>query len=439
MSIRRNNQTTASRGSESENEKTFDSERGEVTHTEGGFVAAGSSSIVQLDKAAEKRLLWKIDLMVIPTVALIYLFCFIDRANIGNARLAGLEKDLNMTGTYDYNQLLSIFYISYILFEIPSNIACKWMGPGWFLPILALGFGCASIGTAFVKDMPQACGVRFVLGVFESGMMPGTSYYLSRWYKRSELAFRLSLYVVMVPLAGAFGGFLASAILKLPKFGSLTEWRMIFAIEGIVTVVIALVAFVTLTDRPETARWLTKEEKDFAIARVRAERVGQSELIDNWKTDKRQIFIILSAPLVMTGFLMFLASSDGKVRYAATFLIASSTFAMGPLTNAQASAQVISDTSRSMSLATNMMFGNVGGLISTWSYIKWDAPDYKIGNGLNLGAASGILICGILTQVWMTWDNKRREKRDVERELEGLSPGEIENLEWKHPAWRWAP
>lgn len=92
-----------------------------------------------------------------------------------------------MTGTYDYNQLLSIFYISYILFEIPSNMACKWMGPGWFLPILALGFGIASIGTAFVQDLPQACGVRFVLGAFESGMMPGTSYYLSRWYRRSEL------------------------------------------------------------------------------------------------------------------------------------------------------------------------------------------------------------------------------------------------------------
>ncbi|KEZ41881.1 hypothetical protein SAPIO_CDS6569 [Scedosporium apiospermum] len=494
--------------SESDNEKGIISDTAEATHHESNIHAAAESgfvatdrygvSLVQFDKAAERRLTWKIDLMVIPTVALIYLFCFIDRANIG---------------TYDYNQLLSIFYISYILFEIPSNIVCKWMGPGWFLPILALGFGIASIGTAFVNDLPQACGVRFVLGIFESGMMPGTSYYLSRWYRRSELAFRLSLYVVMVPLAGAFGGFLASAILRLPKFGSLTEWRMIFAIEGIITIGIALIAFITITDRPETARWLTQEEKDLAIARVKSERVAQTALLDkydnkkawlgiwnpvvlatswlfllcnitvqglafflptivstiypthtvvqkqlatvppyivgafftlllpalSWITDKRQIWMILSAPMVMSGFLMFLASTDGKVRYAATFLIASSTFAMGPLTNAQVSAQVISDTSRSMSLATNMMFGNVGGLISTWSYIKWDAPDYKIGNGLNLGAASGILVCGILTSLWMNWDNRRREKRDVDQELSGLSQAEIENLEWKHPAWRWAP
>lgn len=98
--------------------------------------------------------------------------------------MAGLEKDLNMTGEYDYNQLLSIFYISYILAEIPCGVACKWMGPGWFIPLTTVLFGVSSLGTAFVNDLPQACGVRFVLGVFESGMMPGISFYLSRWYRR---------------------------------------------------------------------------------------------------------------------------------------------------------------------------------------------------------------------------------------------------------------
>jgi MFS family permease len=93
-----------------------------------------------------------------------------------------------MTGVYDYNQLLSVFYISYILAEVPSNIACKWMGPGWFIPILSLCFGIASVGTAFVTNLSQACVVRFILGIFESGMMPGIAYYMSRWYRRSELS-----------------------------------------------------------------------------------------------------------------------------------------------------------------------------------------------------------------------------------------------------------
>ena len=104
---------------------------------------------------------------------------------------------------------------------------CKYIGPGWFIPATSLGFGIASIGTAFVHNKAAISGVRFLLGVFEAGMLPGIAYYLSRWYRRSELAFRLSLYIVMAPLAGAFGGLLASGILKLSHFGSLHTWRMV--------------------------------------------------------------------------------------------------------------------------------------------------------------------------------------------------------------------
>lgn len=103
----------------------------------------------------------------------------------GNAKIVGLQKDLDMTGVYDYNQLASLFYVSYIIFEVPSNLACKWIGPGWFLPLLTLGFGAMSLVFAYVQNLQQACAVRFLLGMFESGVMPGMSYYLSRWYDHS--------------------------------------------------------------------------------------------------------------------------------------------------------------------------------------------------------------------------------------------------------------
>ena len=213
--------------------------------------------------------------------------------NLGlfSCMLTNIRSDLGMNEeSYDYSQLLSVFYISYILFEIPMVTTAKWIGPGWFIPTVSLGFGIVSICTAFVHNLPQACGVRLyvllrrccgdheltdpsLLGVFEAGMMPGIAYYLSRWYRRGELAFRLSLYIVAAPLAGAFGGLLASAILTLDHFGSLHSWRMIFAIEGIITCCLSIIAFFTLTDRPETARWLTAAEKDMAIARVKSERV----------------------------------------------------------------------------------------------------------------------------------------------------------------------
>ena len=74
---------------------------------------------------------------------------------------------------YDYNKVLSVFYISYIIFEIPSNMACKWIGPGWFIPGITLGFGILSICTAFCHDIATVSAVRFLLGIFEAGMLPG--------------------------------------------------------------------------------------------------------------------------------------------------------------------------------------------------------------------------------------------------------------------------
>lgn len=347
----------------------------------------------------------------------------------GNARIAGLTEDLKLEG-YDYNKILSVFYISYILFEIPATVTCKWMGPGWFLPLTSLLFGIVSIATAFVKTQSAICGVRFLLGIFEAGMLPGIAYYLSRWYKRAELTFRLSLYMVMAPLAGAFGGLLASGILKLDHFGSLHHWRMIFAIEGIITVGLSLIAFFSLTDRPETAWWLTQEEKELCIARVKSERLAQTEVVDgidrvklwrgisnpitvqiafiflfnnitvqglafflptivgtiypdystvqkqlysvppyavgaffavafpalSWYLDKRQIFIILSAPTVIAGYAMFLGSKVAEVRYGACFMIASTCMVLGTMTNAHISANVVSDTARSSAIGLNVSF-----------------------------------------------------------------------------------
>lgn len=423
-----------------------------------------------------------------------------------------MEKDLGMEG-YDYNLVVSVFYISYIVFEIPVNLLCKWMGPGWFIPLTTIIFGGVSIATAYVDTIAQIAGVRFLLGIFEAGMLPGIAYYLSRWYRRAELAFRLSLYMVMAPLAGAFGGLLASAILRLDSFGGVSGWRMIFAIEGVITVGLGCLGLIFLTDRPETARWLSPAEKELAAARVKSERIGQTEVLDkidkrklwlgiicpvtlsvasifllnnitiqglafflptivagiypnetrqtqqlytvppyvvgaffvilfptlSWRFDRRQIFFILSAPLTMIGYCMFLGSELNSVRYGATFLVASSAFIMGPMSNAQVSANLVSDTARSAGIGMNVMLGNVGGLVAGWSFLPWDAPNYHIGNGLNLASASTILIISTATLFWMKADNKKREARDAEAELSGLTAQEIEDLDWKHPGFRWRP
>jgi hypothetical protein len=94
---------------------------------------------------------------------------------------------------------------------------------------------------------------------------------------------------------------------------------------------------------------------------------------------------------------------------------------------------VVSDTARSAAIGTNVMMGNIGGLISTWSFLPFDGPDYHIGNGLNLATSSTILVCSITLLLWMWADNKRREKKDVNAELDGLSVKQVQNLDWRHP------
>lgn len=159
----------------------------------------------------------------------------------------------------------------------------------------------------------------------------------------------------------------------------------------------------------------------------------------SWKLDRRQALMVCSGPPVMLGYILFLASADGHVRYGATFLIVTGAFMLGALTNAQVAANVVSDTARSSAIGANVMFGNIGGLVSTWSFLSWDAPDYRIGNGLNLATASAVLVLTTLTLLWMKRDNKRREGRSVEEELAGLTAEEAEDLDWKHPAFRWRP
>ncbi|KAL4876909.1 putative MFS transporter [Aspergillus karnatakaensis] len=492
-------------------------EKGPVAGSEGAQaeeVKIAPGVEITFDRAAERRLRTKIDLMIMPIICLLYIFCFIDRANIGNARIAGLDKDLGMVG-FDYNATLSMFYVSYIVFEIPSNILCKLMGPGWFIPLLTVLFGGCSIATGFVKTVPQIMGVRFLLGVFEAGMLPGIAYYLSRWYRRSELTFRLGLYLVMGPLAGAFGGLLASGILNIDSVGSVKSWRMIFVIEGIITTGLGIIGFAILTDRPESARWLTPEEKKLSEMRVRSERVGQTRVLDkmdkrkfmlgifnpitistawiflfcnvtvqglgfflptiiqtiytdestitqqlytvppyvvgafvtllipllSWRFDRRQVFMIVSAPLGITGYIIFLSTANTTARYAATFLIASSAFSLGALTNSQVSANVVSDTARSSAIGVNVALGNIGGLISTWSFLPFDRPNYPIGNGLNLAVQGSTLVLATVMLLWMKRDNVKREAAEASEleRLAHLSPEQMEDLDWKHPAFRWRP
>ncbi|KAI0977315.1 major facilitator superfamily domain-containing protein [Xylaria arbuscula] len=230
----------------------------------------------------------KLDRQLVPMLTTLYLLCFLDRVNIGNARIQGLAEDLNLIG-YRFNIATSIFYIVYLIVEVPSNILLKRVGPRFYIPFLVFGFGAVSIATAFVKTYEQLIGVRVLLGIFEGGAFPGIAFYLSSFYKRKELYFRIGIYVSAASTAGAFGGLLAAGFSQIPEWGiagsRLHTWRNIFFFEGILTLLAAAIAPLVLPQSPETANYLTTRERWIAAERLRLEH----KAIGNEKIEVRHV------------------------------------------------------------------------------------------------------------------------------------------------------
>ncbi|KAG8892838.1 hypothetical protein FRB99_002417, partial [Tulasnella sp. 403] len=191
----------------------------------------------------------------------LYLLSFLDRVNIGNSRLYGLEKDLNMTGSM-FQTSVSVLFVTYLAFEIPSNLALKVLRPSRYLPAIAIAWGIIALCTGFVQSYSGLLACRFLLGAFEAGLFPGMTIYLTFFYTRKELALRVSYLFVSAALAGASGkGLLAYGIGHLDGACGMRGWRWIMILEGIPPIVFGLLSFLVLADDPENASYLTPNEK----------------------------------------------------------------------------------------------------------------------------------------------------------------------------------
>ncbi|PGG99081.1 hypothetical protein AJ80_09413 [Polytolypa hystricis UAMH7299] len=241
--------------------------------TEGG-------EMVEIDLAIEKRVVRKLDIRVLTLLAALYLLAFLDRSNIGNARVAGMEEDLDLDGRL-YEWLLTIFYISYILFQF-QGILWKVIPPHRWCAFIVFGWGIVATCQAAAFSWGSEMALRFLLGATEAGFGPGVPFLLSFFYRRTELGLRCGLFVAAAPLASTFAGALAFGITS--GHSKLANWRLLFLVEGIPTLLMVPVAYFFLPDSPTQARFLTDEEK--AVARARSIRqTGKVERIDglNWK------------------------------------------------------------------------------------------------------------------------------------------------------------
>ncbi|GAB7352783.1 hypothetical protein MBLNU459_g3405t1 [Dothideomycetes sp. NU459] len=246
--------------------------------------------IVDIDPKLEKRVIRKCDWRVVPPTIVMFALSFIDRVNIGNARIQGLEKDLKMKGT-NYNVALLIIFVPFILCETPSNMILKKVSPRIWLSALLCGCGIMSICQGVVKSYGALLGCRFLLGIFESGLSPGTILLITMYYKREELPWRLAWWYMSGTGAGAFGGLLAYAIAKMDGIQGYSGWRWIFIIEGVFTVFMAGVCYFWLVDWPADAKFLNDEERKVLLARLgsdhqdeaRMDRVNWKRCFSDWK------------------------------------------------------------------------------------------------------------------------------------------------------------
>ncbi|KAK2740698.1 hypothetical protein FQN55_008752 [Onygenales sp. PD_40] len=215
----------------------------------------------------EKKLVRRQDMIIMPQMVILYLLAYLDRSNLGNAKLLGLQDEVLAGDSDHYGWAASIFYFGYVSCAIPFTLYGKKFHPSRFMFVSVLGWGIAASCAAGAFNFAGIAVSRFCIGLFEAGFAPTAVFYFTIWYTRREVVFRTSLFVGMSALSGAFGGLIGYGVSLINSH--IGHWRILFMIEGLPTVVFAFFILIFLPDRPETSKFCrTEEEREVAIERM---------------------------------------------------------------------------------------------------------------------------------------------------------------------------
>ncbi|KAG0143674.1 hypothetical protein CROQUDRAFT_672820 [Cronartium quercuum f. sp. fusiforme G11] len=354
-----------------------------------------------------RKVVRKLDFRTIPILSLLYLACFIDRTNIGNAKIAGLENDLGLTGIR-YNISIAVFFVTYIIVEIPSNHLMRRFGAKAWLPVLVCGWG-----------------------LFEGGLLPGMILHLSTLYRKDELQFRIGCLFSCAALSGAFGGLLAYGIESMNGVGGKPAWAWIFILEGLGTIVIALLSWCFLFSSISSATFLTLEEKTFqdnvpsdkrlssfstgpaveafefyevkrGLLEPQAWIIGLASMFlfiglysfsfflviavaflsDKFKL--RGPIILALLPITIVGYIIAIMAEDPKIRYASVFLMAAGIYPSAPGFFTLLPNNTSGMTKRATVTALQIMIMNVSGFIAPFLYTTDSAPRFVRGHTIAL-------------------------------------------------------
>jgi ACS family tartrate transporter-like MFS transporter len=220
--------------------------------------------------ALERATMRKVTLRVLPILFVLYIAAYLDRTNVGIAALQMNAAVGLSSAAYGFGA--GVFFIGYGLFEVPSNLFLARVGARRWIARIAFTWGLLAIGMMFVKGPTSFYVLRFLLGAAEAGAFPGIVFYISQWFPERERAGAMSKFMISVPLASAIGGPLGGTLLSLQNQLGLAGWQWLFLAEGVPSIVLAVVVWLVLVDRPAEAKWLTTSEREWLIAHLSAER-----------------------------------------------------------------------------------------------------------------------------------------------------------------------
>ena len=210
---------------------------------------------------------------LLPFLFVLYVIAYLDRVNVSFAA-AGVSKDLGLNSA-SYGFAAGIFFLGYVLFEVPSNLILDRVGARRWISRILLSWGVVAALMAFMTTATQFNGLRLLLGVAEAGFFPGIILYLSQWVPEAQRARTLAGFMLAIPVAGLLGGPVSAALLSIDGFLGLEGWRWLFLLEALPAIVLSVAVWRWLPNRPAQARWLKPDEAE-ALEQVLQNERAQS-------------------------------------------------------------------------------------------------------------------------------------------------------------------
>ena len=264
----------------------------------------------------EDRTMKKIRRRILPWVFLLYVIAFLDRANVAFAKLT-MSDDLRFSEAV-YGLGAGLFFLGYFLLEIPGALIVQKFGARKWTARIMVSWGLCTILVGFVRTANEFYITRFILGAAEAGFFPGIIVYLSQWFPTRHRGRATAKFLIASTIALTIGGPIAGLILKLDWLG-LRGWQWVFILEGIPAIVCGIATLYVMTDRPQQAKWLASEERDWLLNELEAERIRKAGFgkFTIWQAIKHPTvllfaLIIFLANVGIQGFFLWLPTTVQK-------------------------------------------------------------------------------------------------------------------------------